>query len=54
MIFLETKFNGCQMKEEPYKYPLVYTGQAYSAKVSYIMRGPVYGLADCWVIMSLE
>lgn len=34
--------------------PLYYEGDPLVVRVSYILRGPVYGLADGWVIMSIE
>lgn len=37
--------NGC---------PLEYVGAPLYAVVTYIMRGPIYGLAEGWVIMGIE
>ncbi len=34
--------------------PLVYTGREIGVVVTYLMRGPVYGLQDGWVIMSVS
>lgn len=34
--------------------PLVYTGESIKVAVVGIMRGPVYGLVDGWVIMSIR
>jgi ASC-1-like (ASCH) protein len=34
--------------------PLVYSGQVVEVKVIHILRGPIYGLAAGWVIMSIE
>lgn len=46
-----TKHTGQEMKDGK---PLVYSGAVLEVRVSHIMRGPVYGLADKWVIMSIE
>lgn len=32
--------------------PLIYTGRELTVKVNYILSGPIYGLAEGWVIMS--
>jgi Domain of unknown function (DUF3850) len=34
--------------------PLEYTGEEIHAVVSHVLRGPIYGLADGWVIMSVK
>ena len=34
--------------------PLEYTGWEIKVRVKYILNGPIYGLADGWVIMSIE
>jgi len=34
--------------------PLVYTGETCCVKVLHILRGPCYGLADGWAIMSVQ
>ncbi len=46
----ETKFSGAQMKAGS---PLEYTGREMSRQVSHILRGPIFGLAAGWVILSL-
>ena len=33
---------------------LGYTGEEIIVGVTYILRGPVYGLSEGWVIMSIE
>jgi hypothetical protein len=33
--------------------PLIYTGDEVTVTVTHILRGPVYGLASGWVIMSV-
>lgn len=33
--------------------PLQYTGQECAVRVTHILRGPVYGLADGWILMSV-
>ena len=50
LILRETYATGEQMRDGA---PLEYTGREIFASVSYILRGPVYGLADEWVIMSI-
>lgn len=47
----ETKHSGDSMKQG---CPLVYTGGCILAEITYILRGPVYGLADGWCIMSIQ
>lgn len=47
----ETKYTGAEMQAGA---PLVYTGRAVETEVPYLLRGPVYGLADGWVIMSIR
>jgi len=34
--------------------PLEYTGQIVTVGVSHIMRGPIYGFKERWVIMSIK
>lgn len=48
---LETVSTGEEMKAGA---PLEYTGGQWFAKVTHILRGPIYGLAVGWVIMSIE
>ena len=50
----ETTFTGEQMKMDQPAKPLVYTGREISAVVTYILRGPIYGLDAGWVIMSIH
>lgn len=47
----ETKSTGSEMKSGA---PLVYTGNAISVIVKHILKGPIYGLREGWVIMSIE
>jgi hypothetical protein len=49
LLLIETEFTGEEMKAGK---PLVYTGDAYDFEVNYILRGPIYGLKEGWVIMS--
>lgn len=46
-----TEYSGNEMKNK--NEPLIYTGQQYLAQIKHILRGPIYGLADGWVILSL-
>lgn len=50
LILKETKHTGEEMKAGA---PLEYTGDEERACVTYILRGPIYGLAEGWVIMSI-
>jgi hypothetical protein len=34
--------------------PLAYTGESCAVRVTHIMRGPIYGLAAGWCVMSVE
>lgn len=47
---LETVSTGAEMKAGA---PLAYTGASCLVTVSHILRGPIYGLADGWAILSL-
>jgi len=33
--------------------PLVYTGRFIHVRITYILQGPIYGLPDGWVVMSV-
>lgn len=46
-----TRYSGNDMKNGN---PLEYTGESYTVVVTYILRGPIYGLIDGWVIMSFR
>lgn len=52
LILKETKFSSKFMKEN--SLPLEYTGRQLTRQISNIVRGPVWGLRDSWVIMSLK
>ncbi len=47
---METVYSGEAMKNGK---PLEYTGAICTRFVLHIMRGPVYGLKEGWVIMSI-
>ena len=51
LILKETKWSGDEMAGGR---PLVYTGRAIVAIISHILYGPLYGLAEGWVILSLK
>ncbi len=51
LLLRRTKFSAKEMEAGE---PLVYSGAIMEVAVSHIMRGPIYGLADKWVIMSIE
>ncbi len=52
----ETKYSGSEMRgtSEMMGKPLQYTGGSILADITYILRGPVYGLADGWAIMTIK
>lgn len=47
----KTKHTGAEMAEGA---PLEYVEPPLYVYVSYILRGPIYGLADGWVIMAIR
>jgi len=51
LLLRETTHTGEEMKRGK---PLKYTGQVKGMVVSHILRGPIYGLKDGWVILSLH
>lgn len=51
LLLRETRFTGEQMRNGA---PLEYTGRQHIAKITHILSGPIYGLAEGWVILSLE
>lgn len=51
LLLRKTLHSGERMKQG---MPLVYTGHSIQVNVSHILRGPVYGLVDGWVIMSVQ
>jgi len=60
LILLKTLHTGEEMQSAkvadivyPGK-PLVYTGDRIYAKISYILKGPIYGLQEGWVILNLS
>lgn len=50
LILRKTRYTGEQMIEG---LPLEYIGEPIRATVTYILHGPVYGLARGWVIMGI-
>lgn len=51
LILLKTLFSGKEMKDGA---ELIYTGNVVRLKVTHILYGPIYGIAEGWVIMSTE
>lgn len=49
LVLRETTETGAAMAEGA---PLEYTGRVAFRDVAYILRGPIYGLHDGWVILS--
>ena len=56
LLLKETEHSGEEMAADPHGtvYPLKYTGRRMYKSVVSILRGPIYGLAEGWVIMALE
>lgn len=50
LLLRETVYNGEQMAAGK---PLEYTGRAIEQTITYVMHGPLYGLKDGWVILSV-
>ena len=50
LILKKTRFTGEEMKAGK---PLNYMGVEKVVEITYILRGPIYGLTDGWVIMSI-
>lgn len=51
LVLRRTRLTGWTMKQ--CNLPLEYTGEQVERTVTHILRGPLYGLAAGWVIMSL-
>jgi hypothetical protein len=51
LILQKTAYSSADMKAGA---PLQYTGGEIARQVTHLMRGPVYGLAEGWVIMSIR
>jgi hypothetical protein len=51
LLLKETKSTGEAMKKGK---PLVFTGREITKKISHILRGPIYGLEEGWVILSFQ
>lgn len=51
LILKETKYSGQQMANGSL---LEYTGRTISVRAIYIIHGPVLGLSEGWVIMSIK
>ena len=47
----KTKHTGAEMAAGA---PLEYVGPPLYVYVTYILRGPIYGLADGWVILAIK
>ena len=46
----KTRYAGAEMAAGA---PLDYTGDYCLARVTYVLRGPIYGLEDGWCILSM-
>lgn len=52
LVLLETVYTGREMFED--KLPLVYSGRVLMMTVTHVLRGPIYGLCDKWVLLSVK
>lgn len=52
LLLRRTRDTGWAMKNTG--APLEYTGEEFRCIVTYVLRGPVYGLADGWAILSFR
>jgi len=50
LVLRETRSTGEEMRAGA---PLDYTGRDCARIVTHILRGPIYGLKEGWVIMSI-
>lgn len=51
LLLKRTGYTGQEMRTG---LPLVYTGQEALLRVEHILHGPIYGLMEGWVIMSIK
>lgn len=51
LLLQETKHTAEEMANGS---PLVYTGKEINVQVTHVLHGPMYGLKEGWVIMSIE
>ncbi len=51
LILKETKYTGSEMACGA---PLIYTGREVVKRISHILTGPMYGLKENWVILSIK
>jgi hypothetical protein len=52
LLLRRTRNSGWAMKNTG--APLEYTGEELRVIVTYVLRGPVYGLGDGWAILSIR
>lgn len=51
LVLQKTQYSGADMAAGD---PLIFTGDELHVEVTYILKGPIYGLAKGWVIMSIS
>lgn len=51
LLLRRTRYTGEQMH---FGDPLEYTGEQETRTVTHLLRGPLYGLVEGWVILSLN
>ena len=49
LLLRETEHTGAEMAAGA---PLAYTGRSTARRISHILIGPIYGLAEGWAILS--
>ena len=54
LLLLKTKYDGEDMASDKISFPLIYTGSFLNVRIIHILKGPIYGLEEGWVIMSIE
>ncbi len=50
LILQKTAGTGAEMAKGK---PLVYTGELAFARITHILPGPIYGIAEGWVMLSI-
>ena len=51
LLLRETRFSGAEIALGK---PLEYTGRELTVRVSHMLTGPIYGLAEGWSILSIQ
>ena len=51
VVLKETRYTGQEMSAGA---PLEYTGDEVTKKITHVLKGPIYGLAEGWLILSVR